>query len=67
MTFFQNTNVSFRCPMGLKQRMKDYALFSDLHLSEFIRTACAEKLRRETDAETAADKHLDSGHERTAD
>lgn len=47
MTQFQNTNVVFRCPMSLKKRMKASADSSEVHLSAFIRSACAEKLSRE--------------------
>jgi hypothetical protein len=47
MSTFQNTNVVFRCPAGLKAKMKAYAEANDIHLSNFIRSACVEVLRRE--------------------
>jgi hypothetical protein len=47
MSKFQNTNVVFRCPAGLKAKMRAYAEANDQHLSSFIRSACVEILRRE--------------------
>ena len=47
MSQFQNTNVVFRCPAGLKAKMRAYAEANDQHLSSFIRSACTEVLRRE--------------------
>lgn len=47
MSQFQNTNVVFRCPAGLKAKMKAFAEANDQHLSSFIRSACSEILRRE--------------------
>ena len=47
MTQFQNTNVVFRCPAGLKAKMRAFAEANDQHLSSFIRSACVEVLRRE--------------------
>ena len=47
MSQFQNTNVVFRCPAGLKAKMKAFAEANDQHLSSFIRSACSEVLRRE--------------------
>ena len=47
MSQFQNTNVVFRCPAGLKARMRAFAEANDQHLSTFIRSACSEVLRRE--------------------
>lgn len=48
MSQFQNTNVVFRCPAGLKAKMRAFAEANDQHLSSFIRSACSEVLRRET-------------------
>jgi hypothetical protein len=47
MSQFQNTNVVFRCPSGLKAKMRAFAEANDQHLSSFIRSACSEVLRRE--------------------
>ena len=47
MSQFQNTNVAFRCPAGLKAKMRAFAEANDQHLSSFIRSACSEVLRRE--------------------
>lgn len=47
MTPFQNTNVVFRCPAGLKAKMMAFAEANDQHLSAFIRSACVDLLRRE--------------------
>ncbi len=47
MNAFQNSNVVFRCPAGLKAKMRAFAEANDQHLSAFIRSACVEVLRRE--------------------
>ena len=47
MKMFQNTSVAFRCPAGLKAKMRAFAEANDQHLSSFIRSACSEVLRRE--------------------
>ena len=47
MKMFQNTSVAFRCPAGLKAKMAAYAEANEQHLSDFIRSACVEALRRE--------------------
>ena len=47
MTTFQNSNVAFRCPAGLKAKMMAFAEANDQHLSSFIRSACVEALRRQ--------------------
>jgi molybdopterin-guanine dinucleotide biosynthesis protein A len=47
MNAFQNSNVVFRCPAGLKAKMRAFAEANDQHLSGFIRSACVEVLRRE--------------------
>lgn len=47
MSQFQNTNVVFRCPAGLKAKMRAYAEANEQHLSSFIRFACSDFLRRE--------------------
>ena len=44
---FHNTNVVFRCPAELKERMRAFAESRDQELSTFIRSACVEVLRRE--------------------
>jgi hypothetical protein len=45
MKMFQNTNVAFRCPAGLKAKMAAYAEANEQHLSDFIRSACVDALR----------------------
>ena len=47
MKAFQNSNVVFRCPASLKERMKAFAEANNQNLSSFIRSACVEVLRRE--------------------
>ena len=47
MKMFQNENVAFRCPAGLKAKMMAFAEANDQHLSSFIRSACVEALRRQ--------------------
>ena len=47
MSVFQNSNVVFRCPLPLKEKMKALAEAREEHLSSFIRSACVEVLRRE--------------------
>ena len=47
MNVFQNSNVVFRCPAGLTAKMIAFAEANDQHLSQFIRSACVEVLRRE--------------------
>ena len=66
MSQFQNTNVVFRCPAGLKAKMKAFAEANDQHLSSFIRSACSEVLRREMGdqrfnipSEDEINRHLD--------
>ncbi len=66
MTTFQNTNVVFRCPASLKAKMRAFAEANDTHLSNFIRSACVEVLRREMGdprfnipTEDQIDKHLE--------
>ena len=47
MSKFQNSNVVFRCPVGLKAKMRAFAEANDTHLSSFIRSACVDALRRQ--------------------
>ena len=47
MAQFQNSNIVFRCPASLKEKMKIHAADNEMHLSAFIRAACMEKIRRE--------------------
>ena len=51
MKAFQNSNVIFRCPAGLKAKMKAFAEANDQHLSNFVRTACMDALKREFPSE----------------
>lgn len=47
MSYNNNTNIVFRCPLSLKQKMRSIAESRDEHLSSFIRSACIEVVRRE--------------------
>jgi hypothetical protein len=47
MPKFQNSNIVFRCPISLKAKMKAFAEANDQYLSNFIRSACVDALRRE--------------------
>ena len=51
MKAFQNSNVIFRCPAGLKAKMKAFAEANDQHLSNFVRSACVDALKREFPSE----------------
>ena len=51
MKTFQNSNVIFRCPAGLKAKMKAFAEANDQHLSNFVRSACVDALKREFPSE----------------
>jgi hypothetical protein len=66
MSQFQNSNVVFRCPASLKAKMRAFAEANDTHLSNFIRSACVEVLRREMSdyrsnipTEAEINKHLE--------
>lgn len=39
MRKIQNKNLSFRCPESLKDRIKEYAIENEMHLSNAIRGA----------------------------
>lgn len=39
MRKIQNQNLSFRCPESLKDRIKEYAIENEMHLSNAIRGA----------------------------
>ena len=47
MSKIHNSNIVFRCPISLKDKMRAFAESNDQHLSNFIRTACVDALRRE--------------------
>ena len=51
MKLIQNTNVAFRCPNDLKERLEAFAESNNLHVSSVIRSACSDWLK---DAERAA-------------
>ena len=51
MKAFQNSNVIFRCPAGLKAKMKAFAEANDQHLSNFVRSACVDALKCEFPSE----------------
>jgi hypothetical protein len=66
MSKFHNTNVVFRCPAELKDRMRSFAESRDQELSTFIRSACVEVIRREMSnhrsnipTEAEINKHLE--------
>jgi predicted transcriptional regulator len=48
MRKIQNTNISFRATVDLKQRLTEYCLENDLHNSNVIRQALNSYLRQET-------------------
>ena len=65
MKAFQNSNVIFRCPAGLKAKMRAFAEANDQHLSNFVRSACVEALSRQfpsaypiIPSQTDIDQHL---------
>jgi hypothetical protein len=45
MRLIQNTNVAFRCPSDLKERLEAYAVGNHLHVSSVIRSACSDWLK----------------------
>lgn len=47
MSIIQNTNVAFRCPNSLKDKLFDAADARNEDLSSYVRRACIEALRRE--------------------
>lgn len=42
MRVIQNELVAFRCPNALKERLNEFAVKSDMHVSQVVRMACAE-------------------------
>ena len=46
MKLIQNTNMAFRCPNELKERLESYAEEQSLHVSSIIRSACSDWLKR---------------------
>ena len=46
MKLIQNTNIAFRCPSDLKERLEVYAQTQNLHVSSVIRSACSDWLKR---------------------
>ncbi len=45
MKLIQNTNMAFRCPSDLKDRLEAYAEKKHLHVSSIIRSACSDWLK----------------------
>jgi len=45
MRVIQNELVSFRCPNVLRERLEEYAVINDLHLSQVVRQACVNLVR----------------------
>jgi hypothetical protein len=54
MSKYQNSNVAFRCPKSLKEKMKLVAEGREEHLSSFIRSACLEVIKRELPSDIPA-------------
>ena len=46
MRTIQNSNVAFRCPSDLKERLETFAEGNHLHVSSVIRSACSDYLKR---------------------
>ena len=46
MRTIQNSNVAFRCPSDLKERLEAFAGGNHLHVSSVIRSACSDYLKR---------------------
>ena len=46
MRTIQNSNVAFRCPSDLKERLEAFAEGNHLHVSSVIRSACSDYLKR---------------------
>ena len=46
MKTIQNSNVAFRCPSDLKERLEAFAEGNHLHVSSVIRSACSDYLKR---------------------
>ena len=46
MRTIQNSNVAFRCPSDLKERLEAFAESNHLHVSSVIRSACSDYLKR---------------------
>jgi len=46
MKHIQDTTISFRCPHKLKSHLVLYAELQDAHVSNVIREACTEHIRR---------------------
>lgn len=46
MKIIQNTNIAFRCPNDLKERLEEFAVRKNLHVSSVIRSACSDWLKR---------------------
>ena len=49
MRVIQNEMVAFRCPNTLKERLNEIALASDMHVSQVVRIACAERVVRRSE------------------
>jgi hypothetical protein len=47
MRLIQNTNVAFRCPDSLKEKLEAYAAENDVHTSVIIRAACSTYLKEQ--------------------
>jgi predicted transcriptional regulator len=58
MKLIQNTNMAFRCPSDLKERLEGYADKNNLHVSSIIRSACSDWLNREDIAAIATEEEL---------
>lgn len=56
MKIIQNTNVAFRCPNDLKERLELFAVRKNLHLSSIIRSACSDWLKQKEREEALAEE-----------
>ncbi len=46
MKLIQNTNMAFRCPSDLKERLEQFAMKKNSHVSSIIRSACSDWLKQ---------------------
>ena len=58
MKTIQNTNVAFRCPNDLKERLELFAVRKNLHLSSIIRSACSDWLKQKEREEALAEEDV---------
>lgn len=56
MKLIQNTNMAFRCPNDLKERLESYAKKQKLHVSSIIRSACSDWLKQKEREQAQAEE-----------